>query len=256
MLAVVLAFSLILTVTNSYGQKSEAPPITAKYFYKFPTAVKRVLSESVVGVRVSFQSFKQGISEVQTKNATGFVVGEGVVLTALHSFSDMPPVWRSQTTKVEIYDGENFFNAFMATCDPKVDLAFLSLTELEQNGVKFSKTPVTFAGGKNKQNMPEHFYSFLFSTLGKNIFFPMEFGQYVMETNLIGDQVLPERLGVVIGTNEAGFSGAPLIGPNGLVFGMLILRGDAYTYVTTVEQAVTFLKESIEALKKEIDIKK
>lgn len=255
MFAIVLALFFAPALPNSYGQKSEAPSITAKYFYKFPAAVERVLSKSIVGVRVSFPSSKRGISEIETRNATGFVVGEGIILTALHSFSDMPAVWHSRTIKVEVYDGENFFNAFLTTCDPKVDLALLSLTELEQNGARFSKTPVTFAGDKDKQNMLEHFYSFAFSTLGKNIFFPMEFGQYVMETNLIGGQVLSERLGAIIGTNEAGFSGAPLIGPNGLVFGVLSLRGDAYTYVTTVEQTVTFLKESIEALKKESGIK-
>ncbi len=256
MFTIILALFFVLTAPNSYGQESKIPSITAKYFYKFPATVERTLFKSIVGVRVSFPSSKRGISEVETKDATGFVVGEGMILTALHSFSDMPAVWHSQTTKVEVYDGEIFFNAYMVTRDPKVDLALLSLTELEQKGARFSKTPVTFAGSKDKQNMPKRFYSFAFSSLGKNIFFPMEFGQYVMETNLVGDQVLSEQFGVIIGTAEAGFSGAPLIGPDGLVFGVLSLRGDAYSYVTTVEQTIAFLKESIEALKKELDIKK
>jgi len=231
---IILGFLMLSSLVASLGvqdrekndaNKEEKQNITAQYFYKFPPHVQGVLTDSIVGIEISFQSVENNTVKTKIKSATGFLVGENVVLTSLHTFSDMPAIWPHAL--VRIYDGRNFFGIRVVSANPSVDLALILVVE-EENGAKFSKKPITFADFADKQKMPDHFFSFAFSTVGKDVYFPIELGRYLMETNLVGSEIFPKPLGIVGGNIESGFSGAPLIGPDGRVYGVLSRGGDAY----------------------------
>lgn len=216
---------------ENFVKKEEQNAATAQYFYKFPTNVQSVLRDSIVGVEVSSLSIWGGTKTTKVKSATGFSVGDNLILTSLHTFSNAPQTWFP--AKIRICDSQNFFNAKLVAVDPLVDLALILV--VDERGVKFSKKAVTFASSADKQNIPDHFFTFAFSTIGREIYFPMELGKYLMETNLIGNEILSFPLGVVSGNVEEGFSGAPLIGPDGKIYGVLSRKSDAYVYVTTLE---------------------
>lgn len=188
-------------------------------------------------------SVDAGVMKPTTESATGFMVGDNTVLTSLHTFSDLPAVWPSAL--VRVYDGKDFFKVKMISANPSADLALLVIAEVE-GGVKFTKKPIRFADYVDKKKMPGHFYTFAFSTVGKDVYFPIKLGGYLMETNLIGNEVFPEPFGVVGGNVEKGFSGAPLIGSDGKVYGVVNRGSGAYVYVSTLEQIGSFLKESAE----------
>lgn len=233
---------------DANDKENKEPAAMARYFYKFPPHIQSVLTDSIVGVEVSLQSAENGTIKSKTKSATGFLVGRNTVLTSLHTFSDMPAAWPSAT--VRVYDGRNFFEVVKMSVKLSVDLALLVIAR-ENGGAKFSKKPVRLADFADKQKIPSHFYTFAFSVTGENVYFPMELGRYLMETNLIGNETLPESFGVINGNTERGFSGAPLIGSDGKVYGVLSRRSDAYIYVTTLEQIGSFLKESADKFDEE-----
>ncbi len=253
---IVLGFLMLSSLIASFGaqdrekdgaNKEEKQNATAQYFYKFPPNIQIVLKDSIVGVEVSSLSMWGGVRTTKVKSATGFSVGNSLIITSLHTFSDAPQTWFP--SKIRICDGQNFFNAKLVAVDPLVDLALILIVDEER--AKFSKKAVTFASSADKQNIPDHFFSFAFSTVGREIYFPMELGRYLMETNLIGSEILPLPLGVVSGNVEEGFSGAPLIGPDGKIYGVLSRKSDAYVYVTTLEQIPIIIKESKSELEKE-----
>jgi hypothetical protein len=244
-------FAILITVLPASGQEIPVtgkpvaePRAVANYFYKFPPAVQKVLSDSMVGIEVTWQTSKRGLLDPKTKMATGFMVEDSIVLTALHTFSDIPEIWEANSTKIRICDGDNFFNAEILSVNAAYDLAAVVVGKNENNA-KFKKRTVVFASPQDKKNFPDNFYSFALSSLGKNLYFPIKLGQYVMETTLVDDDILPAMVGMVLGNAESGFSGAPLIGPDGTVFGVLSMASPAYTYVTPIEQVLNFLKETI-----------
>jgi hypothetical protein len=244
---VFVPFTIFLPASGQQNSIVSKPVIESNpvvtYFYKFPLAVENVRTDSIVGVEVSWLTLRRGIQEQVTKAATGFVVGDGVVLTALHTFSDIPQIWEADSTKIKVYDGKNSFSAEVLSLNPAYDLAAILVGKTDEN-IRFIKKPVVVASQLDKKNLPDNFYSFGFMQIDKNIYFPIRFGQYVMETNLINDDIFPVVVGMVLGKAEHGFSGAPLMGPDGVVFGMLSMTSDIYTHVTPVEQISYFLNET------------
>lgn len=233
-------------------------PIFVRHFFKMPQAVEQTLKDHIVGVSVAFyKRLDNGLVRQEVRNGTALVISmvdkEAIVLTCAHILPELLATWFHETTSYAIYDGHNFFNAFMLGVDPSSDLALLRLA-VEQGDVKFEKTPALLAGEQDRNKIPsntEFFYAYKFLSIGTNIFFPIRVGPYFSETNFVGDEILPSTFIVLGNALEGGFSGGPLIGPDGKVYGVISQITPAYTYAVPVEVIKTFVKTISEQAKPE-----
>ncbi|MEX1064172.1 MAG: serine protease [Candidatus Paceibacterota bacterium] len=237
-------------VQGQYLPQAEMPKIVVKYYYNFPAEVKDVLSNSIISVQVRTETMVGGVSEARDTTSTGFVVdNDGFVLAALHSFGDVPSAWLNNSTKVRIFDGTNYLDSSLIGIDPNADLVLIKVEGTNTPGVKFTKKAVVMA--ENKDNLPDHFYAVRFMPFGPGLYLPVKLGQYLLETNVTGGHILPIMMGAVDGTIEEGFSGGPLIGPDGKIYGVIVRRGEAFTYVVPLERASEFIRKGIKMFKGE-----
>ncbi len=253
-LLLAVAFIVLLSLEKAQGQELprrggliEGQTIIIKYYYNFPTEVKEILSDSIVSVQVFLATVSGGVIGTNEVSATGFVVDDEIVLVTLHDFGEIPSAWFTSSTRIKIYDGANYFDGSLIAINPNVDLALIKVEAAAASEVKFSKKVVTFAD--DKSNLPDHFYAAKFIPLGPQFYLPIELGQYLMETSIVNGQVLPIMMGIVDGVIEPGFSGSPLIGPDGKIYGVLTRQGGPFTYVVPLEVVKNFIEKGIKLFK-------
>lgn len=228
-------------------QKTNSVPngqqIKSKYFDSLPPKVKRTVERSVVSVKISFRRLGSDVKIYLDKNeGTGFTVAANIVATAAHGATEYPAVWEDPNTKCEVYDGQNKFKCTLATVFGQTDIMTVEVKNLE-SGIKFSKSPVVLA--ETDQNFPEIFYAVSFSSVGPNPYFLTKLGPYWSETNYFDDIIRPQTFGVVGGLVAKGFSGGPLIGPDGKVYGLIIERVPASTPIHTLVSKVADIKKLV-----------
>lgn len=230
-----------------------------------PEKVMKAKEDSIVPIDISFLHNDQAGLHRDVSGMVGFVVWENYVLTALH-FNEYPSIWKDKDTIITVFDGRNYFytelvfhESYPSNPHPSgylmTDLVLLKVLPSNNPSVKFSKKPVILAEStyvidkvteKYKIiNDYRKFYLFYFNPNSPLAFLPLEIGPYYAVDNL-GD--LNVFIGTLQGSGKPGFSGSPLVTPDGEVLGMAIQTDYVYTYVITIETVKNFLKEARQAL--------
>ena len=239
---------------NDNHTKSDLP-VSIKYFYKFPAKIEAVKSESVVGVVISFERLNEdGRINTEFNNLAGVVIdSDGLILTCYHGLPEYKAVALDESTRVKIFDGHRFFDAKLLAIDWTTDQAMLKVEPLEQNGFKFSKRAVEIPTEIEKNVLAataESFYVFRFLSRGEGCFiFTARLGPYLIETNVAGKILRVKPLGVLLNDIEGGFSGSPIIGSDGKIYGLAHGSSDIFTYVVTLEEIKEFISKTKEHLK-------
>lgn len=232
------------------GSLQDNPPaVDVKYFYKFPPRVIRVLKESVVAIQVSYPTIVDRILVRQVLKSSGLVVSNQMVVCASHAFGAEKAIWSSNETMCRIYDGENFFSCDLVSVDTSTDLAALKINTTGTGSIKFLKKPARFASAQDKRVMPDRFYALRLQPFGRNFYIPVLLGPYLEETNWVNEILRQTTFGMVSGSTLEGFSGGPLIGPDGKIYGILTEANSAHTYVSTTESVTEFIAETEQILR-------
>lgn len=251
------AFCAVAIFLSSVSAQTPSRIIN-KSFYKFPPAVEKAKEQSLVAIEFVVPRLINGVMGTITMQSTGFVVSsDGSVITTMHSFGDVPSEWFNKMTYLRVHDGRGFFKAELQKFDWISDLAMIQINNWADNKKKFKKTAVMIARTGDKKNLEafERLYAFRLAVLGDSIYdLPLTLGPYLRETNIpVGDEGINNGvLGLVNGATESGFSGSPLLGPDGRVYGVIQRTSLVHTYVVTADGLSDFIKSSMETLEKRI----
>ncbi len=231
------------------------PGIFIPFNQTIPGEVLKTKNESLVAVRASIYGWADNLA-VYSKYyfGSGVTVWDNYILTSLHIFGESPALWRGTdqypTTGV-ILDGEHFFFAKVAFLDPQADLALLKIETPNERKETFNKKPARIAKttyildptSGQPRVLDEKFFAFSFYTNDARFFYTVSLGPYRAMTNTLDlGYYLPYPVGVVQGAIQPGFSGGPLLSPDGLVMGIASSGSNINTFVVTVETIHSFLK--------------
>lgn len=253
-----LAF-LFSGMSAAFAQSANFPqavPFFTNFDQTIPDEAVKTRDESMVAVRIlAFRlGMDQEIYEQQVSNGAGFAVLDGYVLTALHLLGDFPALWTDKSqnfpTTIQIFDGQNIFNAEVAYFNHKADLLLLKVDSPNGDGREFKQKPAklaleTYSTDANfqKPKMPyDKFFAFSFFKNTPGFFFSLQVGPYYAVTNVIKEQMLANPMGIIQTAVEPGFSGGPLLASDGKVMGVIARSSNAYTYVILLETVQTFLE--------------
>ncbi len=244
-----LLFSLLFLVElNGQAVEKQAIQPSVKYFYHFPSRVNSVITNSIVSVESYIVSVRADGAVVENnQSGTGFVVRKNWVMTSYHVLATEPSQLSDISLAVRVYDGHSFFPAKVIAIDFDDDLVILEVTETDLNNPKiiqhFNKTPVTFATKNDIRRMPRNFYTFR-RFPGQGVYSPLRLGEYLAESNYVNRTSMPVIYGQIQGQSEHGFSGGPLIGPSGRVYGIPAITTEAFTYVVILNNVTNFLAKT------------
>ncbi len=187
----------------------------------------------------------------------GVTVFDNYVLAALHLIGPFPTIWfsnrdsgeLSKASDISIFDGDTIFAAKIDSLDYSADLVLLKVVSPNPQGKIFNLKPAKIAAQTfvvdPKTNEPkvlfERFYAFSFFTKSPRAYFSLQLGPYLTVTNLLKESLVVP-IGIVQGAIEPGFSGGPLVSPDGSVMGIVSKGSAVYTYVVTVETINYFLE--------------
>ncbi len=248
-----------ITVFPSSVLAQTLPQIINKSFYKFPPAVERAKEQSLVAVEVIVPRLINNAIGTSTMQSTGFVINNsGSVITTMHSFGDVPSEGFHKATSVRIHDGSGFFEAELyQKYDWIADLVLIQVKNWADVKGKFRKTAITIAEVGDKKNLEtfDRLYVFRMAVSRDSIYdSPLILGPYLMETNVVvgGDEPEHTALGLVNGQTDNGFSGSPLLGPDGHVYGVVQRTSSIHTYVVTLDELASFIKSDAKTLEKKM----
>lgn len=220
-----------------------------------PSEVLKVKDESMVAVKVTMpmMAYDQRIYPNRSFGG-GFVVWPEYVLTSLHLMGEFPALWlgnKDFPTAIDVFDGEAVFSASLVDYNSQADLALLKITSPYQDGKVFKQKPAKLAANTTIQDQSlsspqvfyEKFYAFSFYKSDPNHFFVAELGPYrAITNNLDEDYIIDLPFGIVQGRIKPGFSGGPLLSPDGTVMGLLARSSEISTLVVVPEIINLFLK--------------
>ncbi len=236
---------------NSHENKSGNPSVFFQSIDEnVPIAVKKVKAESLVAVRVGIPHWEddKGMHHDFFYGA-GFVPSgwDGYVLTCLHVAGSHPANWvgESYPLIVQVFDGQETFDAKMVSFNPYADLALLKVTTTSPSGKNFTSKPAPIAEktvGDPANPLPEKFYAIFFVPDHPSVYLTLQIGPLGVVTNALNVGII--RLGILQGVVEHGFSGGPVLAPSGVVMGMITKTSPAFSYMVLVETMNAFLIES------------
>lgn len=249
--------TIVFVPANFVFGQDQNPGIFIPFTQNIPSEVLKTKNESMVSLRSSVLAWGESFNiNPEHLFGCGLTVWENHVLTSLHLFGRHPAAWRGTDqypTTAMIFDGQSFFRVKIVFLDPEADLALLKVETPNEYGQIFSKKPAKIAAvtsitdptSQEQRVLYEKFYTFNFYIDHINFFYTMTLGPYLAITNSINNGYpLTHPLGKIQGTVERGFSGGPLLAPNGVVMGLLSSGSDSYTWVVTVETINAFLKNA------------
>lgn len=234
--------------------KQEEQPKPTTFFWVaeegIPDEVKKVKNDSLVAVRAGIPHWEEepGYHHDYFYGA-GFVPAgfDGYVLTCFHVMGAYPGTWSSESYPliIQVFDGHDTFEAKMVFFDPYKDLALLKITTPNPDKVEFAAKPAVIAqetfNEPAKKKLPDKFYAFSFFPENPAAFFIIQIGPMRMVTNLLNPTGFP--LAIIQGGVEPGFSGGPLLAPDGVVMGMIVKSSVAFSRAVIVETINVFLKD-------------
>ncbi len=251
-LAVFIFLSVILfCFSDFFGQSFVFIP----FDQTIPDEVAKAREESLVAIRIITPHLHpdQEIYYDHAANAVGFASGNNYVVTALHILGERPALWFNNAnypTVVEVFDGLSIFSAKAAFWSYKADLLLLKVESPNKESREFKQKPAKLAPAiavqdpdtKKLKVVAEKFFAFSFFSLRPMGFFSLQTGPVLTVTNFVGDQMLEIPMGIVQTAAEPGFSGGPLLAPDGTVVGLVTRSSTAYSYFVLSETVVAFLE--------------
>mgnify|MGYP001559254572 CR=1 FL=1 len=229
-------------------KKPSKGQLVSRSFYKFPPAVEKTKNENLVAVEfIAARVVEKKVTPLQVRG-TGFVVDDnGSIITVMHNMGEVPADWFAPTTFIRVHDDHGFFDVRLEKRDWIVDLAMLKIRDWQSNKSKFRKTPATLAtiAEKGKLEGFDHLYAFGFMTSAVGVLhLPIILGPYFQESNISDDEQEVELImsGSAGNRIDAGFSGGPLLGPDGKIYGIVKQTTNTHTYVVTLENLLAFIQ--------------
>lgn len=224
-----------------------------------PPFVTKTRQDSIVVVEAFYPAKDEDTGEYYLRGSmgVGFVAAKNYVIAALHIFFDddssilqynsIKVKGKDKKLEIEVINGDEHFPAKLVFYDRKKELALLEVLPPENE--TFNKKPAILADSTYITDdlgifvVPhDSFYLFYFPLIeNRNIYTPLEVGPYL---SLYRHNKLKILVGKLQGGVEWGFSGSPLISPDGKVWGMAFerTRGGVYTLVITIETIKGFLE--------------
>lgn len=235
------------------------PPVSPETVFiplnqSIPTEVLKTMSESMVAIRTTMPRMN-GDQRIYKNHlfGGGFVVWPDYVVTSLHLFGEFPALWLGTNdfpTIVEISDGHAVFNASLADLNYSADLALLKVSSPNGWGAVFQPKPARLAKHVTIQDqslsspktLHNKFYVFGFYTSDPHLYFALEVGPFRSITNSFdGGYLMDIPMGVLQRPAQSGFSGGPLLSPEGVVMGVVARTTENYTIVVLAETIDSFL---------------
>ena len=226
-----------------------------------PAEVQKTKNESMVAVRVTIPNWRYDYRIYKNYFFGGGVtVWSDYVATSLHLASEYPALWlgnKDFPTVFQISDGKAVFNTSLAYYDYQADLALLKVDSPNWWGAVFQQKPARLAKYTTVQDSTlfspkvlfEKFYAFGYYTSDPHLFFAVELGPFRSITNSFdGNYLLDIPMGMLQGKVQKGFSGGPLLSPEGTVMGVVASESALYTYVVLAETLDKFLMSARDKL--------
>ncbi|MDO8495453.1 MAG: serine protease [bacterium] len=222
-----------------------------------PDPVNNLRKDSIVPIRVEIIHYgeDEGGMHHDTFSGVGFVPPgwDGYVLTCMHVLGPAyPAIWSDKDfpLTIQVTDGKNIFDAELASFSYEADLVLLKVVSPNVDKVVFGSKPATMPSETlSKSPLAEKLYAFSFFPANPSAFFSIQIGPLRAMTNLLSSgMVYP--MGIVQGGVEKGFSGGPLITPDGVVVGVVARTTASYSYVILVETISRFLDSAKTGMKK------
>jgi len=222
-----------------------------------PKEVTQTQEQSMVIIQATMPILSEDHRlHVQPRFTEGFVVWPGYVLTTLHLAGGYPALWGGNSnfpTAFTIADGKALFEASLVDYNYKADLALLQVHSPNGWAVEFSKKPLKIVESIAPPSgdaslitpLPAKLFAFAYYSTDPHLFFAASIGPLRAITNSFdGGRITDIPFALVQGTIQPGFSGGPLLAPDGTAVGMVQGIIGIYTTVILPETMHTFLSSA------------